>query len=145
MFNDWRSDLIADELLNASDSFTNYLVQMFLDRLLHYSIRRALTEKEPSRSRDVTPLLAVITLMHDARKKGERKGETAEVSAARERGKKSYRTRRVFEVGCPVALIEPAISGPGEAEREERAVALTQRDASSSGSPPAVHPPELPC
>lgn len=77
------SDLIADEL-NATDSFTNYRVQMFrITGSTSPLFDKASFEREPSRSRKVTPLLAVITLMHDARKKRERKRETGEVLAAR--------------------------------------------------------------
>jgi hypothetical protein len=73
------------------------------------------------------------------RQRKKRDGESAKsFSRARERGEKSYRTRRVFEVGCPVALIELAISGLEEAAASR--AALTQRDASSSGFPPAACP-----
>ena len=72
----------------------------------------------------VIPLLAVITLMHpNARKNGkEKKGEKKErererkkavkVSTVREERKVIVSLGRVFEVVCPIALIELAISEP---------------------------------
>lgn len=88
---------------------------------LYYSIRRAL--------RVVKPSFAVITLMHpNARKNGrerkrgkrEREGvggkegkrkKAVKVSVSKRREKLSH-LQRVFEVVCPIALIELAISGP---------------------------------
>lgn len=87
-----------------------------------FSIRRAL--RESSRGRDI-----IVSARRDyanarcgketAERETEREKRKREKFRVRvlERGEKSYRTRRVFEVGCPVALIEPAISGPGEKRR----------------------------
>lgn len=66
----------------------------------------------------VISLFAVITLMHsNARRNGrekqrkERERKSGK-SFSRKRREKLSHHRRVFEVVCPIALIELAISGP---------------------------------
>jgi len=132
-------------------SFANYRVQMFrITASTSPLFDKASFKREGAVSlpRRYTPFRAVITLMHDAGKKWERKkGNERSFGPARAferetRGKLSYPTG--FRSWLPSCANRASHFWAGRSG-EERVAALTQRDASSSGSPPAVHPPELPC